>query len=48
MPAHGMKNLAKKAIGGWIKGLARNGIMPGGFRRKLGEFYERLPGRDAQ
>jgi pyruvate dehydrogenase (quinone) len=46
LPPHVMKSQAKKAVRAWIKEPERAGIAARGFRQKLAEFYEMLPGRN--
>jgi hypothetical protein len=46
LPPQVMKNQAQKAVRAWIKDHERTAIAARGFRQKLAEFYERLPGRD--
>jgi pyruvate dehydrogenase (quinone) len=46
LPPHVMKSQAKKAVKAWVKDPERTGIAVRGFRQKLAEFYEALPGRD--
>ncbi|MGE5289829.1 MAG: thiamine pyrophosphate-requiring protein [Micromonosporaceae bacterium] len=44
LPPHIMKSQAKKAVKAWMKDPERTGIATRGFRQKLAEFYESLPG----
>ena len=45
LPPHIMKTQAKKAAKAWIKDPERLGLAERGFRQKMVEFYEKLPGR---
>jgi pyruvate dehydrogenase (quinone) len=40
-----MMEQGKKAAKAWVKDPERSGIAVRGFRQKLAEFYEALPGR---
>jgi pyruvate dehydrogenase (quinone) len=46
IPPHIMKEQAKKAAKAALKDPERVGMATRGFRQKLAEFYEKLPGRD--
>jgi pyruvate dehydrogenase (quinone) len=46
IPPHIMKEQAKKSIKAGVKDPERVGMAVRGFRQKLSEFYENLPGRD--
>jgi pyruvate dehydrogenase (quinone) len=45
LPPHIMKSQAKSAVKAWIKDPERSGLAVHGFRQKLAEFYEALPGK---
>ncbi|MGE5136981.1 MAG: thiamine pyrophosphate-requiring protein [Gemmatimonadota bacterium] len=45
LPPHIMMEQGKKAAKAWVKDPERSGIAVRGFRQKLAEFYEALPGR---
>jgi pyruvate dehydrogenase (quinone) len=47
IPPHIMKDQAKKAAKAALKDPERAGLATRGFRQKLVEFYEKLPGRDS-
>jgi pyruvate dehydrogenase (quinone) len=40
-----MKSQAKHAVKAWVKDPERTGLAVHGFRQKLAEFYEALPGK---
>jgi pyruvate dehydrogenase (quinone) len=44
LPPHVMKSQAKKAVKAWIKDPERAGLLQHGFRQKLAQVYESLPG----
>jgi pyruvate dehydrogenase (quinone) len=44
LPPHVMKSQAKKAVKAWIKDPERAGLLHHGFRQKLAQVYESLPG----
>jgi pyruvate dehydrogenase (quinone) len=46
LPPHIMKSQGKKAAKAWIKDPERTGIAVRGFRQKMAEFYEAIPGRN--
>jgi pyruvate dehydrogenase (quinone) len=45
LPPHIMKSQAKSSVKAWIKDPERSGLAVHGFRQKLAEFYEALPGK---
>jgi pyruvate dehydrogenase (quinone) len=45
IPPHIMYSQGKKAAKAWVKDPERSGIAVRGFRQKMAEFYEALPGR---
>jgi pyruvate dehydrogenase (quinone) len=46
LPPHIMKSQGKKAAKAWVKDPERSGIAVRGFRQKMAEFYESMPGRN--
>ncbi len=46
IPPHIMKEQVEKAVKAGLKDPERMGMATRGFRQKLTEFYEKLPGRD--